>query len=39
LYGIEGYTALLVNGNGLKVIGRGSVTVWARSGKVMVRAT
>jgi len=39
LYGIEGYTALLVNGNGLKVIGRGSVTVWARSGKVMLRAT
>lgn len=38
VYGIEGTTALLVNGEELEVIGRGSVTVWARSGKVILKA-
>jgi cyanophycinase len=38
VYGIEGYSALLVNGNELKVIGRGSVTVWGHTGKVILKA-
>jgi cyanophycinase len=38
LYGIEGFTALLVDGKALRVIGRGSVTVWSRSEKVILRA-
>ena len=39
LYGIEGFTALLVNGKERRVIGTGSVTVWARYKKVVVKAT
>jgi cyanophycinase len=39
VYGIEGFTALVVNGNQLRAVGRGSVTVWDRSGRVMIRAT
>ena len=38
LYGIEGFTALLVNGRQLRVVGRGSVTVWDKTGKVMIKA-
>jgi cyanophycinase len=39
LYGIEGFTALLVNGGERRVIGTGSVTVWARYKQVVVKAT
>jgi cyanophycinase len=37
LYGIEGFTALLVNGKELRVIGRGNVTVWDGSGKAILK--
>jgi cyanophycinase len=39
IYGIEGFTALVVNGKELRVIGRGSVTVWNGSGKVTLKAS
>jgi cyanophycinase len=39
LYGIEGFTALVVNGKELRVIGRGSVTVWNGTGKVVLKAS
>ena len=38
LYGIEGFTALLVKGKELHVAGRGSVTVWNGAGKVVMKA-
>lgn len=39
LYGIDGFTALLVRGKELSVAGRGSVTVWNGAGKVVMKAS